>query len=354
MALAVRLADLVASGLITAGAIAGYRDQTAEVTADGRLRSAKMDAVFDSPSSWATAVVRWQRDSKAACNGWATVRVNGELLDTYRQRYVAMQRGSATASSAHAASAASAASTALAPGPLQQSSLSSSVSASPATALARAPTSASGPSSRKRRSEDGAGRSGRRTSAAAKKGRKDAAGGAATRSAGSAGAAALSAAAAAAATIDPPPFAGVVMPHDYGAERDVCGMCGSFVRDAAKAVACAHCAEVYHSFCVEPAAQLAARESVGRGWRCMACLVCERCHIAYPDHELLVCDKCDRGYHMRCLRMVCFAHALTICLLPPGGPVWPGFARGVVCSHTAFSGGEDGRGPRRLDYASLD
>ena len=37
----------------------------------------------------------------------------------------------------------------------------------------------------------------------------------------------------------------------------------------------------------------------------MNCLVCETCHVAQPDDELLVCDKCDHGFHMRCLRKVC-------------------------------------------------
>jgi len=28
------------------------------------------------------------------------------------------------------------------------------------------------------------------------------------------------------------------------------------------------------------------------------------CRIAPPDDRLLVCDKCDRGYHMDCLKKV--------------------------------------------------
>ncbi|KAG5457713.1 MAG: hypothetical protein BJ554DRAFT_2204 [Olpidium bornovanus] len=36
-------------------------------------------------------------------------------------------------------------------------------------------------------------------------------------------------------------------------------------------------------------------------WRCFNCLFCELCQEAEPECDLLVCDKCERGFHIQCV-----------------------------------------------------
>jgi len=38
----------------------------------------------------------------------------------------------------------------------------------------------------------------------------------------------------------------------------------------------------------------------------MNCLVCENCFEAEPEESLLMCDKCEKGFHMGCLTPVFF------------------------------------------------
>jgi hypothetical protein len=42
--------------------------------------------------------------------------------------------------------------------------------------------------------------------------------------------------------------------------------------------------------------------SLFNGWKCLNCIVCEVCLQPEPENELLVCDKCDHGYHAKCLK----------------------------------------------------
>ncbi len=46
------------------------------------------------------------------------------------------------------------------------------------------------------------------------------------------------------------------------------------------------------------------QESLERGWRCLNCIICETCKEPQPEDCLLVCDKCDRGFHTTCLERV--------------------------------------------------
>jgi hypothetical protein len=59
-------------------------------------------------------------------------------------------------------------------------------------------------------------------------------------------------------------------------------------------------------------------------WRCMACLTCERCDLSAPEASLLVCDACERGYHMGCLDP-------PLAVVPPGRWQCPQCVRCVQC-----------------------
>lgn len=37
-------------------------------------------------------------------------------------------------------------------------------------------------------------------------------------------------------------------------------------------------------------------------WHCMECKTCERCHGKENDDQIIFCDRCDRGWHIYCLR----------------------------------------------------
>ena len=72
---------------------------------------------------------------------------------------------------------------------------------------------------------------------------------------------------------------------------------------------CIDCGEGFHAFCLDTNARN--HPSSGRPnphledyWRCQNCKFCELCGKCKSDdeHSLLVCDACDRGYHMSCLR----------------------------------------------------
>ena len=93
MASAVKLSDLLIDGLLAAGDEVRCRGHIAVITADGRIHSDAMNADFDSPSSWATAVVQWLRQTHATCNGWTAVKVRDQPLDHFRQAYLAAHGG---------------------------------------------------------------------------------------------------------------------------------------------------------------------------------------------------------------------------------------------------------------------
>lgn len=99
---------------------------------------------------------------------------------------------------------------------------------------------------------------------------------------------------------------------------DVCLSCGS-AGDPHRMVLCVDCGEAYHLFCASPG--VAATERVRNSWRCPNCKLCEICGTttAHDDTALLVCDRCDKGYH-------------TFCLIPPLSAVPEGKWICGVCS----------------------
>lgn len=98
---------------------------------------------------------------------------------------------------------------------------------------------------------------------------------------------------------------------------DVCVMCGSGkccsdstsenvalmggMDPATDMLFCCDCGEAFHIFCLHLARPVPFR--LGLGWRCPNCKLCEACGIvgATEDQTLLLCDGCDRSFHMKCV-----------------------------------------------------
>lgn len=59
---------------------------------------------------------------------------------------------------------------------------------------------------------------------------------------------------------------------------------------------CKSCERSYHSTCLEPKLEY---NLVKRfDWYCTDCKLCNICWKSVNEDELLICDCCDRAYHM--------------------------------------------------------
>ena len=70
--------------------------------------------------------------------------------------------------------------------------------------------------------------------------------------------------------------------------------------EAEKLLRCSVCLESAHPSCLsmsEGLADMARRYE----WQCFSCKSCQRCHSSAQTKKMLMCDSCDRGYHMFCL-----------------------------------------------------
>ncbi|KAJ1927784.1 hypothetical protein IWQ60_002643 [Tieghemiomyces parasiticus] len=109
------LLNLVHFGLLRPASVVNFRSHTALVTPEGTLRpnpneplSLQMQAEYETPSAWATAVCKMGRHGRVAVNGWSSVKVwvpcetfDGQMqrlevpLDALRQKYLAATSGDA-------------------------------------------------------------------------------------------------------------------------------------------------------------------------------------------------------------------------------------------------------------------
>jgi len=186
MASAVKLSDLLAEGLLAAGDEVRCRGHTAVITADGRIHSDAMNADFDSPSSWATAVVQWLRQTHATCNGWTAVKVRDQPLDHFRQAYLAAHGATLPAARKRKASASGTpkAGDADAGGSQKAAASRKATAAASAKRVRRAPPPASAPGT------------------------------------------------AVSDTMEPPPFVAVLVPTGYGQALELCAACGRYAATA--------------------------------------------------------------------------------------------------------------------------
>ena len=121
-----------------------------------------------------------------------------------------------------------------------------------------------------------------------------------------------------------------------------------------KLVVCGGCERAYHVTCLNPRPT-----GIEDPWYCseecvsMSMLQCQLCGNAENDEQMLLCDSCDRGYHMFCLipplKIVpegdwncpmCTHPATAVTAPPPGGTrsiLRAGNMQTVGCTHPSFS-----------------
>lgn len=76
--------------------------------------------------------------------------------------------------------------------------------------------------------------------------------------------------------------------------------CGS--GDVSSFIFCTQCGESFHTLCLNQ--QLPSRKKysqISSRWRCLSCMRCSKCEDG-TDDNLVVCDVCERGFHLQCIR----------------------------------------------------
>lgn len=84
------------------------------------------------------------------------------------------------------------------------------------------------------------------------------------------------------------------------ADEEVCLLCGS-TGCADWQLICYDCGECFHSFCLSPPVNISRIKPSPQLWRCPHCKFCESCRGSDQEDQLIVCDSCDRCYHLSCL-----------------------------------------------------
>lgn len=66
---------------------------------------------------------------------------------------------------------------------------------------------------------------------------------------------------------------------------------------------CVGCRKIFiHTSCHEPNLDHVP-EKYRTNWRCENCKVCEKCSSIGEEAKIVICDKCDRGFHTYCMNM---------------------------------------------------
>lgn len=90
---------------------------------------------------------------------------------------------------------------------------------------------------------------------------------------------------------------------DSTVHNDVCVFCAYPSRNKNGVLelllCCKDCKVKAHPSCMEYTPELAARSRMGP-WQCMYCKSCAVCNGSGNGDTMLICDACDRGYHMGC------------------------------------------------------
>jgi histone-lysine N-methyltransferase MLL3 len=99
----------------------------------------------------------------------------------------------------------------------------------------------------------------------------------------------------------------------------MCLSCGSFVKgEEGRIISCCQCGHCYHTYCagvnkvciffssniktlfIKMYFYKLSKVILEKGWRYLDCTVCEGCGKATDVGRLLLCDDCDRSYHLYC------------------------------------------------------
>lgn len=80
---------------------------------------------------------------------------------------------------------------------------------------------------------------------------------------------------------------------------DTCFLCGC-AGDWEFFLCCVDCGEAFHTFCLSH--DIPVNDARRKGWRCSNCVLCTKCKKTNDSVEMLVCDDCDSGIHLSCVR----------------------------------------------------
>ncbi|KAF9560298.1 hypothetical protein EC968_006250 [Mortierella alpina] len=64
-------------------------------------------------------------------------------------------------------------------------------------------------------------------------------------------------------------------------------------------ITCIDCRKCWHPSCIKLEPELALREDVP--WQCVNCKTCQKCQSSNNEDKMMMCEKCDRGWHCYCL-----------------------------------------------------
>ena len=127
--------------------------------------------------------------------------------------------------------------------------------------------------------------------------------------------------------------------------NEICGFCLGTVelnrqKKYEELVSCHDCGNSGHPSCLQYSAALIERIKA-EPWLCLECKRCLICDQGATTDDLLICDACDKGFHMECLdpplgslpegRWIC-----PICVPPPNRK--RGGTRGQLTSQSSYSG----------------
>lgn len=87
-------------------------------------------------------------------------------------------------------------------------------------------------------------------------------------------------------------------------DEQAAGFCAACQRPGTREtlVRCAQCGACGHPSCLEISTDLASLIRT-YAWQCMNCKTCTVCREAGMEDRLMLCDRCDRGYHTFCVGM---------------------------------------------------
>eukprot|EP01080_Neovahlkampfia_damariscottae_P003925 gene3925-7136_t len=63
---------------------------------------------------------------------------------------------------------------------------------------------------------------------------------------------------------------------------------------------CTSCYKIVHTYCHEPNLNHIPEE-FRKKWKCEGCKLCELCNDDENEEKIIICDRCDRGYHYDCV-----------------------------------------------------
>ncbi|CAJ0582028.1 unnamed protein product, partial [Mesorhabditis spiculigera] len=92
----------------------------------------------------------------------------------------------------------------------------------------------------------------------------------------------------------------VPTPKQSDLKKTKCSQCLLAPKADLTMIRCASCHMTVHAECAEMDEQMTAAV-LTYPWHCMECKLCTMCHKPDNEDALIICDRCDRGYHTYCV-----------------------------------------------------